>query len=115
MFVFAIETNGKTVALVREENRYTLDGFLNGKRKDGRGLRELLLSIEEGGGTLIWDGVSPFTARLATSKEDSDYCHELEATGTRESDSESVWFPVLDKSASEAVVAAFRKQRLIAA
>jgi len=115
MFVFAIETNGKTVALVREENRYTLDGFLNGKRKDGRELRELLLSVQEGGGTQIWDGSSPFTVRLATPEEDSDYCHELELAGIPESDSESIWFPVLSESASKAVVAAFRKQRLIAA
>ena len=30
MFVFAIETNGKTVALIQEDNRLKLDGFLNG-------------------------------------------------------------------------------------
>jgi hypothetical protein len=33
MFVFAIETCGKTVALIQEDNSIMLEGFLNGQRE----------------------------------------------------------------------------------
>ena len=39
MFVFAIETCGKTVALIQEDNSIMLEGVLNGDREEGRILR----------------------------------------------------------------------------
>jgi hypothetical protein len=93
MFVFAIETNGKTVAFVQEDNRYMLDGFLNGKRTEGRKAREFVRGVEEASGTQIWDGVSPFTARLATLQEEIQF--DDEASGIDESNRESFWVPAI--------------------
>jgi hypothetical protein len=67
MFVFAIETCGRTVALIQEDNRLMLDGFLNGEREEGRILRRDIVQ------PIYWDGTSPFTARLATASEELDY------------------------------------------
>jgi hypothetical protein len=61
MFVFAIETNGKTVAFTKETDRIMLDGILNGEREEGQQLRKTLLFMKS---KTVWDGVSPFTARL---------------------------------------------------
>jgi hypothetical protein len=70
MFVFAIETCGKTVAFTKEVDRIMLDGILNGERDEGKHLRKTLLFIKS---KTVWDGVSPFTARLATDSEDPEY------------------------------------------
>jgi hypothetical protein len=43
MFVFAIETCGKTVAFTKEVDRIMLDGILNGERDEGKHLRKTLL------------------------------------------------------------------------
>jgi hypothetical protein len=83
MFVFAIETNGKTVALIQEDNRLMLEGFLNGERDEGQILRRDILQPQ------YWDGKSPFTARLATDSEELDY--RCMNDGISESDGESVW------------------------
>jgi hypothetical protein len=84
MFVFAIETNGRTVALTKEVDRIMLDGFVNGEREEGQILRRDILQPE------YWDGKSPFTARLATPLEELDY-HCMN-DGISESDSESIWY-----------------------
>ena len=84
MFVFAIETNGKTVALIQEDNRLMLEGFLNGVREEGQILRR---DIPQ---PACWDGSSPFTARLATDSEELDY--RCMNDGISESDSESIWY-----------------------
>jgi hypothetical protein len=69
MFVFAIETCGKTVAFTTETDRINLEGTLSGQREKGRGLRDKLVGKQ-------WDGVSPFSARLATDSELADNdCH----------------------------------------
>jgi hypothetical protein len=83
MFVFAVETNGKTVALVQEDNRVMLEGFLNGEREEGQILRRDILPQ-------YWDRKSPFTGRLATPDEEIDYCYMNE--GINESASESIWY-----------------------
>jgi hypothetical protein len=67
MFVFAIETGGKTVALIQEDSRFMLEGFLTGEREEGQVLRRDIPQPH------YWDGQSPFTARLATSSEELDY------------------------------------------
>ena len=69
MFVFAIETCGKTVAFTKEVDRVMHDGILNGDRQEGNDLCDYLLRDNSG----LWDGVSPFTARLATESEKLDY------------------------------------------
>ena len=84
MFVFAIETCGKTVALIQEDNRLMLDGFLSGERDEGKILRRDIIQ------PLYWDGSSPFTARLATTAEELDYRHMSE--GIDECNSESIWW-----------------------
>jgi hypothetical protein len=65
MFVFAIETNGKTVAFAKETDRV----MLNGQREH---LRDGLMYLRDKNGAL-WDGTSQFTARLATQSEEMDY------------------------------------------
>ena len=82
MFVFAIETCGKTVALIQEDNRLMLDGFLNGERQEGRYFRDELSGLR------CWDGTSPFEARLATSTEELDY--HCMSEGISGSDSELI-------------------------
>lgn len=67
MFVFAIETNGRTVAFTKETDRIMLEGVLGGDRDEGQQLREGLAYLK------AWDGASPFTARLATKSEELDY------------------------------------------
>jgi hypothetical protein len=67
MFVFAIETCGRTVAFTKETDRLMLEGILNGHAEEGQQLREGLAYLK------AWDGVSPFTARLATESEELDY------------------------------------------
>jgi hypothetical protein len=89
MFVFAIETNGETVALIQEDNRYMLDGVLNGKRKEGRELRSHVRK------EFAWDGVSPLTARLATPAEEGGYAILLKKKQISEADSES-WLLCFD-------------------
>jgi hypothetical protein len=87
MFVFAIETCGKTVALIQEDNRLMLDGFLTGEREEGMILRRDI--------PLYWDGSSPFTARLATPDEELDYSlMYFEAHGESHGgpSGESVWY-----------------------
>jgi hypothetical protein len=84
MFVFAIETNGKTVALIQEDNRLRLEGFLNGERDEGQILRRDIPQPH------YWDGTSPFTARLATPSEERDYFFMRE--GINEPDGESIWY-----------------------
>jgi hypothetical protein len=69
MFVFAIETDGKTVAFTKETDRTMLDGVLNGQREH---LRDGLFYLRDKNGALR-DGTSPFTARLATESEELDY------------------------------------------
>ena len=62
MFVFTIETCGKTVAFTTEIDRINLEGTLSGQSQKGLSLRDKLLGK-------LWDGVSPFSARLATDSE----------------------------------------------
>jgi hypothetical protein len=72
MFVFAIETNGKTVAFTKEVDLVMLNGILNGAREEGQHLRDGLFYLRDKIGAshcVVWDGVSPFTARLATEYE----------------------------------------------
>jgi hypothetical protein len=71
MFVFAIETCGKTVAFTKETDRIMLDGILNGCRDEGQQLRIMTLNPKDK--SALWDGVSPFIARLATASEEADY------------------------------------------
>jgi hypothetical protein len=76
MFVFAIETCGKAVAFTKETDRVMLDGVLNGQRDEGPQLRDGLMYLRDKIGSAhcdVWDGVSPFTARLATESEELDY------------------------------------------
>lgn len=72
MFVFAIETCGRTVAFTKETDRVMLNGILSGDRDEGRHLRNGLFFMP-GSNWNRWDGVSPFTARLATDSEELDY------------------------------------------
>jgi hypothetical protein len=67
MFVFAIETNGDTVAFTKEQDPIMLEGFLSGNRDEGKFFRDEMIKFER------WDGTSPFTARLATASEALDY------------------------------------------
>jgi hypothetical protein len=83
MFVFAVETEGKIVALIQEDNRAKLDEFLNGERDEGRVFRRDILSSH-------WDGKSPFTARLATPYEERDFFCMNE--GIAGPDGESCWY-----------------------
>jgi hypothetical protein len=73
MFVFAIETNGRTVAFTKEVDRVMLDLVLNGNRDEGQQLRTGMIYLSDKIGSRLWDGVSPFTARLATESEEMDY------------------------------------------
>jgi len=66
MFVFAIETCGKTVAFTKETDRIMLDGILGGERGEGQQMHSMLARIK------TWDSVSPLTARLATESEELD-------------------------------------------
>ena len=63
MFVFAIETCGKTVALIQEESRIMLDGFLNGEREEGQYFREQMPES-------WWDGTSPFNRAAAIATKE---------------------------------------------
>jgi hypothetical protein len=72
MFVFAIETCGKTVAYTKETDRIMLDGILNGERGEGQMLRKMTIG-KPNMTRRLWDGVSPFTARLASTSEEIDY------------------------------------------
>jgi hypothetical protein len=88
MFVFAIETCGKTVALIQEDNRLMLDGFLTGEREEGMILRRDIMES-------FWDGSSPFTARLATPAEELDYSlmyYEAHGESHGGPSGESVWY-----------------------
>jgi hypothetical protein len=73
MFVFAIETCGRTVAFTKEVDRIMLDGVLGGERQEGQQLRDGLIYLRDKIGSRLWDGVTPFTARLATDSEALDY------------------------------------------
>jgi hypothetical protein len=73
MFVFAIETCGKTVAFTKEVDRIMLEGILNGQRDEGQQLRDGLVYLRDTVASRLWDGVAPFTARLATESEELDY------------------------------------------
>jgi hypothetical protein len=93
MFVFAIETDGRVVALTKEADPLMLEGFLNGARDEGKHLRHLLRSDD------AWNGVSPLTARRATEDEVSDYDdYHLTAEGFdddgRTCEIESRWYYV---------------------
>jgi hypothetical protein len=72
MFVFAIETGGRTVAFTKEADRVMLDGILNGQRDEGQHLLDGLSLMRDNIGRL-WDGKTPITARLATESEEMDY------------------------------------------
>jgi hypothetical protein len=72
MFVFAIETCGRTVAFTKEVDRVMLDGILNGQRDEGQHLLDGLSLMRDSTGPL-WDGKAPITARLATDSETVDY------------------------------------------
>jgi hypothetical protein len=88
MFVFAIETGGKTIALIQEDNRLMLDGFLTGEREEGMILRRDVMQS-------LWDGSSPFTARLATPDEELDYSlmyYEAHGEPHGRPSGESVWY-----------------------
>jgi hypothetical protein len=67
MFVFAIETCGKTVAFTGAKDRIMLDKVLKGWP-----LRDDIFFKRDKNGAL-WDGVSPFTARLASASEELEY------------------------------------------
>jgi hypothetical protein len=67
MFVFAIATNGKTVAFTKETDRSMLDGILSGDRDEGQQMRSMLARLGS------WDTAAPLTARLATESEELDY------------------------------------------
>jgi hypothetical protein len=94
MFVFAIETCGKTVAFTKEVDRIMLDGILNGQRVEGQHLRDGLLLISKTGAS-AWDGVSPFTARLATNSEDIEY--NITADELNIGDESVLLFPVSER------------------
>jgi hypothetical protein len=66
MFVFAIETNGRTIAFTKEADRVMLDGALNE-------LRDSCLTYMRDNIGPLWDGKAPITARLATASEELDY------------------------------------------
>jgi hypothetical protein len=72
MFVFAIETNGRTVAFTKETDRIMLEAFLSGDRDEGQHLLDGLSLMRDHKGKL-WDGKAPITARLATESEELDY------------------------------------------
>jgi hypothetical protein len=72
MFVFAIETCGRTVAFTKETDRVMLNGILNGQRDEGQHLLDGLSLMRDSIGRL-WDGKTPITARLATESEEVDY------------------------------------------
>jgi hypothetical protein len=72
MFVFAIETCGRTVAFTKETDRVMLDGILNGQRDEGQHLLDGLSLMRDSIGPL-WDGKAPITVRLATESEELDY------------------------------------------
>ncbi len=72
MFVFAIETCGRTVAFTKETDRIMLEAFLSGDRDEGQHLLDGLSLMRDSIGPL-WDGKAPITARLATESEEMDY------------------------------------------
>ena len=72
MFVFAIETLGRTVAFTKETDRVMLEGILNGQRDEGQHLLDGLSLMRDSVGPL-WDGKAPITARLASESEEQDY------------------------------------------
>jgi hypothetical protein len=72
MFVFAIETCGRTVAFTKETDRIMLGAILSGEREEGQHLLDGLSLMRDSIGPL-WDGKAPITARLATDSEEIDY------------------------------------------
>ena len=68
MFVFAIETCGRTVAFTKETDRIMLEAFLSGDRDEGQHLLDGLSLMRDSIGPL-WDGKAPITARLATRRK----------------------------------------------
>jgi hypothetical protein len=72
MFVFAIETLGRTVAFTKETDRVMLEGVMNGQRDEGQHLLDGLSLMRDSIGPL-WDGKAPITARLATESEEQEY------------------------------------------
>jgi hypothetical protein len=92
MFVFAIETCGRTVAFTKEVDRIMLDGVLSGERDEGQHLLDGLSLMRDSIGPL-WDGKAPFTARLASTSEELDYnitADEYRHTQHDVSDDESI-------------------------
>lgn len=79
MFVYAIETGGKTVALVGESASPLLTEMLHEEREAGKYFRQEIPS-------LMWDGLTPIYARLATSDEFRDF---VSLNGS--SDGDSAW------------------------
>jgi hypothetical protein len=72
MFVFAIETCGRTVAFTKKTDLLMLEGVLTGERDEGQHLLDGLSLMRDHNGKL-WDGKAPITARLATASESLDY------------------------------------------
>lgn len=68
MFIFAIETNGRTVAYTKEVDLIMLEGVLTGKTDEGQKLRDGLSLMCDSTGPM-WDGKAPLTPRLATASE----------------------------------------------
>jgi hypothetical protein len=87
MFVFAIETNGDTVAFTKEQDPLMLEEFLSGDRDEGKFFHEEMIRFE------CWNGTSPFTARLATASEALVYedIHQM-AEGIDPVEIESRWY-----------------------
>jgi hypothetical protein len=108
MFVFAIETCGRTVAFTKETDRVMLDGVLNGQREEGQHLRDGLLYLRNKIGARLWDGSSPFTARLATDSEELDYqitAREHQKKEQDISDDESIlMFHISDEDGASALL-----------
>ena len=101
MFVFAIETCGRTVAFTKEVDRIMLDAMLDGERDEGQHLLDGLSLMRDSIGPL-WDGRAPITARLATASEELDYgitAHEAGIT-----DDESLVMFILQNTKGESVL-----------
>jgi hypothetical protein len=99
MFVFAIETCGRTVAFTKETDRLMLEGMLTGDRDEGKHLLDGL-SLNQ-----LWDGKAPITARLATHSEELDYGIEAHEAGfTDVNDDESLVMFSLQNAKGENVL-----------
>jgi hypothetical protein len=64
--IYAIETQGRAVALTEKSDVIT-------RLNTDQYLRDTVIALRSDSGKPLWDGVSTFTARIATDTEAEDY------------------------------------------